>query len=100
MAMLAGIPGSMAGASYLRTTTEPVWIAQRYWVRDALRPILVAQERHDYAIEYLIQQQTLKALQDAKADMSRAPNQTTEHTIEQLEKSVRERQQKLDRMSK
>lgn len=97
MAVLAGIPGSVAGANYIGSATEPGWIAQRYWVRNELQPLKLAQADHDYAINYLIQQQTLKALNDAKADMQRSPNTTTQNVIEKLQRSVQKRQELLDK---
>lgn len=99
LVLLGAIPGAVAGAAYI-STPRPWWFVQRSYIEERLQPVRMAQDRHDYAIEYLVQQQALEALKNAKSDMVKSPNQTTQNVIEQLEKSIRRRQDKLDKAGK
>ena len=100
-ALLAAIPGGVAGAQYLNTVSDPWKIALHGWVRELNNslnsPIIKVQADHDYAINYLILKDQRQALKDAKDELAKHPDSTTAPLIiERLQKSIDGRQKKLD----
>lgn len=98
-AILGGIValGGPAGIAGYFEFVEPIFPAFHYWTRDELAPIIKAQGVQDHVLDYLVQQQTIRALGAAKADMAAAPNPTTQATIDHLTKSIARLQDKMDR---
>ena len=100
-ALLAAIPGGVAGAQYLNTVSDPWKIAFHGWTRELAQavtaPLIKAQADHDYAINYLILKDQRQALKDAKDELAKHPDSTTAPLIiERLQKSIDGRQKKLD----
>lgn len=105
IAILAGIPGAVAGAAYLRSEADswtPVFKPEVYITRDGKTVhVTVVAQRHDIDIDYLILKEQHKALSEAKEDLRRDPNSTSApENIKRLQRSIDERQKRLDAATK
>ena len=105
LGFLAVVPGGIGGALYLSAQAEPLYPAQRYWVRDfttdTTKPLVILVQDHDKALDYLILKDQRSALKDAKDDLHRDPQSTSaQHTIDNLQKSIDVRQKRLDDATK
>lgn len=86
LGIIGGIPAAWTGVEFWWPLT-PI----SHWSID--HEIL---PKRDRVLDYLVQQQAIRTLADAKHDMARAPNPTTQATIDRLTKSVARLQDKLD----
>jgi hypothetical protein len=66
-----------------------------------LSPVIKVTDEHQIGLDYLILKDQRSALKDAKKELTDNPNSATAPTvIEQLEKSIKERQDRLDRSTR
>jgi hypothetical protein len=87
LGIVGGIPSALAGIEYW----WPYMPTSHRYIDDEVLP------KRDHVLDYLIQDQAQRALNDAKTDMVKAPNPTTQATIDRLTKSIAKRQDKMDR---
>ncbi len=100
--IFAGIPGAVAGVSYLSAAAEtwtPAFIPDVTVVVDGKRvPVIVVAQDHSAAIDFLIIKEQYRALEAAKEDLRRDPNSVSaKKEIETLNKSISVRQNRLDK---
>lgn len=105
IAIVAGIPSAVLGASYAYDHVEPAFVAQHYWVRDhtdeRLKPVLLAQQNQANDLDFLIIKEQYRALEAAKDDLKHNPSSTTAPVvIERIQKSIDVRQKRLDEATK
>lgn len=101
LGLFAVIPGGITGVNYAWSLSEPVLIAQHYWVRDhtaeKLSPVLKTQAEHRNELDYLILKEQRKALSEAKEDLKRDPQSGSAlQVIDRIQKSIDVRQKRLD----
>ncbi len=100
LAFFAVVPGGLAGATYIRSTSEPLLIAQRYWVREQLAPLLMVQNSQATAIDRFLLYQQQEALAKAKADPAVKISPTAQDRVRDLENQVRDTENRIKKATK
>ena len=102
VAIFAGIPGAVAGVSYLNSAAEewrPAFLSDVIVTIDGKRmPVIVVAQDHSAAIDFLIIKEQYRALEIAKEDLRRDPaSVSAKKEVETLNKSIDVRQKRLDK---
>lgn len=89
LAMLAAVPGGVAGLGYVRDTSEPGWVALHYWVREQLAPIIKIQETQAVGIDRFLLFQQEQALSKAREDPGARTSPIVKERVDTLERQIR-----------